>query len=192
MSEAPPVDPAIAAWDGVVAERWAAYAAPGTRAAGDPAVAAVADYCASTGAPRTERELDRLLARALLATGRAAEALCVAGVSPAHPVSFHARPGAPARVLRVEALGEEGAGELSAYRALRAVVEAAAGACADGETLALSGVARLARRIEGPRAPRRRLRARCADLRRYAAAVAARAAPDTPAAREILLVTPVA
>lgn len=192
MNAPPPLERTVAAWDRVVADRWAAHAESGARPAGDPAVAAVADYCATTGLPRTERDLDTLLARALLATGRAAEALRVAGVSPARPVSFHARPGTPARVLRVDAFGEDGAGELSAYGALRAAVEATVRARGEGETLALSGVSRLARRLEGPRASRRRLRARCADLRRFCAAVAARAAPDARDAQDILLVTPVA
>ncbi|MBP7275169.1 MAG: hypothetical protein KBA51_03090 [Kiritimatiellae bacterium] len=183
----------VSAWEAVVARRWARYAPEGVGPDHDPAVRAVAEFCADTGRGRTDAEMDLLLARALRATGRAADSARAAAGAALLRGPLDSRPESPGTVsLALDRLEPAAAiGELAVYRALRAAVASALDI--EGgrrSTIALRGAARLARRMEGARASRRRIRARCEELRRYCAAAAARHAGDDVPAPEVIFWAP--
>lgn len=178
----PPVsnrrDTDVDAWLGVIAGRRALLAPENGDTADDPVVLGVAHYCADRGVPVSDRMIDLLLARALRATGRAQEALRAVSASAVRPIRTDARPGYPGWLVRLDDLADQAhGGEIAVYPSLRAAVEAAVrDAGKPAGPLALSGAEQLARRLEGRRASRRRIRARCEDFRRFCSTVAARAA----------------
>lgn len=180
------------AWERVLAAHWAPHALPGVTPGDDPAVRAAAQFCAENPVPRSHQTLTILLARVLRDTGRAPEALRLIAGTSRRRIRLNARPGRTAHTLNLDRLAQDAGGdhELVIYRALRTAVEDAVQTLEDGgDPLALSGAPRLARRIEGPRAPNRKIRARCEDLRRFCADVAARARRGEPT--EVLHVTPI-
>ena len=183
---------ASSAWTSVVARRWARYAPEGACPEHDPAVHAVAEFCEDSGRGYSDTEMDMLLARALRATGRNVESARVAAGAAALREPLNSRPGEPGAIsLALDRLEPVAAGgELAVYRALRAAVRSALDAGEPRGTIALRGAARLARRLEGPRASRRRIRARCDDLRRYCMAAAARHAGDDAPAPEVIFWAP--
>ena len=180
------------AWERVLAAHWSPHTLPGITPEEDPAVRAAAQFCAENPSPRSKQNLTLLLARVLRDTGRAPEALRLIAGTSRRRIRLNARPGQTAHTLNLDRLAQEAGGdnELVIYRALRTAVEDAVSSL-DGqdEPLALSGAPRLARRIEGARAPGRKIRARCEDLRRFCADVAARARRGTPT--EVLHLTPI-
>ncbi len=179
-------------WEHIVARRWSRYAPAGARPEHDPAVHAVADYCADAGRAHTDTEIDLLLARALRATGRHEESVRAAAGAATLREPLDSRPGEPGLIsLDLDRLEPAAAcGELTVYRLLRAAVESALDAHDGQGPIALRGAARLARRVEGRRASRRRIRARCDDLRRYCATVAARHVGDDAPPPEVIFWAP--
>ena len=179
-------------WERVVARRWSRYAPAGTRPEHDPAVHTVADYCADSGRAQTDTEIDLLLARALRATGRHADSVRAAAGAATLREPLHSRPGEPGLIsIDLDRLEPAAAGgELAVYRLLRIAVESALDAHDGNGPIALRGAAQLARRVEGPAASRRRIRARCDDVRQFCAAVAARHVGDDAPPPEVIFWAP--